>query len=78
MFSAFFGVFNIKGTGYKGLLILCFLSKALSLYMPVPAFFILKAGAGYNAVTVRTVSRIRIVIAGILKAKRLMLYRGGA
>ena len=43
--------------------------------MPVPAFFILKAGAGYGAVTVKTASQIRMVITGVLKVKRLILYR---
>ena len=37
----------------------------------------LKAGAGYNIITVKAVSRVQITIAGILKAGRLMPYRGG-
>ena len=72
----FFGVFKIKRTGYKGLLILCRLSKAFGSYMPVPAFS-LKVSASYNIITVEAVLRVRMVIAGILKAGRLMLYRGG-
>ena len=78
-FNAFFKVFKIKRTGFKGLLILYRLNKALSLYMPVPAS-LLKAGAGVifgGVITAKAVSRIRIIIAGILKARRLMLYRGG-
>ena len=77
LFSVFFGVFSIKGTGCKGLLILCLLGRALGLYVPVPAFFVLRAGAGYGVVTVGTVSRVRMVIAGVLGAGRLVLCRGG-
>ena len=45
--------------------------------MPVLAFFFkLKIGTSYknNAIAI-AISQIRIVIAGILKVKRLMLYR---
>ena len=78
LFNAFFGVFKIKGTGFKSLLILYRLSKALSSYMPVPTF-LLKAGTGVifnGTVTAGAASRIRIVIAGVLKVKRLILCRG--
>ena len=75
LFNAFFGVFKIKRTGYKNLLILCRLNKAFSLYIPVLTF-LLKPGAGYNnAAAVKAVLRIRIIIAGISGVKRLMFYR---
>ena len=57
-FNAFFGVFKIKGTGFKSLLILCRLNKVLGLYIPV-LISSLKAGADavFNAAAaVRTVS----------------------
>ena len=56
LFNAFFGVFKIKRTGYKSLLILCRLNKVFSLYV-LMLTFLLKAGAGYNsAATVKAVS----------------------
>ena len=74
-FNVFFGVFKIKGTSYKSLLISYRLNKAFNSYILIPAF-LLKTGAGYNnAITVKTASQIRIIIAGVLKAKRLIPYR---
>ena len=47
--------------------------------MPVPAFFFkLKIGTGYKSGAVTAaISRVRMVIAGVLRAGRLMLCRGG-
>ena len=75
LFNAFFGVFKIKRTGYKSLLILYRLNKAFNLNISVLTF-LLKAGTG-GAITVRTVSQIGMVIAGLSGVKRLILYRGG-
>ena len=44
-FNAFFGVFKIKRTGFKSLLILYRLNKVLNSYIPVLTF-LLKANTG--------------------------------
>ena len=49
-FNIFFGVFKIKRTGYKGLLILYRLSKAFNSYIFIPVS-LLKAGVSYNNIT---------------------------
>ena len=51
LFSAFFGIFKIKETGYISLISLYFLKKALRLYVPVLISLIislLKIGTGLS------------------------------
>ena len=74
-FNIFFGVFKIKKTGYKSLLILYLLNKAFNSYILMPAF-LLKINVNYNnAITVKAASQVRITITGILKIKRLIFCR---
>ena len=56
LFNAFFGVFKIKKTGYKSLLILYRLNKAFNSYMLILTF-LLKVNVSYNnIITVKAVS----------------------
>ena len=71
----FFGVFKIKRTGYKSLLILYRLNKVFNSYIFI-LIFLLKVNVNYNnVITVKTVSRIRIIFASISGVKRLIPYR---
>ena len=51
LFNAFFGVFKIKKTGYKNLLILYRLNKVFNSYIPILAF-LLKANINYNDIII--------------------------